>query len=264
MSEDKQFSLEELQQYLLDSSSLNGELARTMCVQASRAIAAFSERSRILTAERDESEARAVALMLFVPDDVRISQIKTLRDAYRTWREWFSVAPDRNIRNTDLERLLALTVAPMNRSRSVLSIHFNRGMSADEMNRLHEHLLHSGASITTLQEAKNRALEMEARAVSLLHLLPAETRCGQVAEVRDLYRAWRASVEGKKAVGPYRVVEGDARPCAHCTQGMLWRIVSGEGEGEIAIGSSWGDEDFAHDICDLMNMAYDAGREVGR
>lgn len=50
--------------------------------------------------------------------------------------------------------------------------------------------------------------------------------------------------------------------CAHCGQGQQWTVVSGQGEEAIEIGTSWGDKEHAEDICDLMNMAYDAGKEA--
>lgn len=57
----------------------------------------------------------------------------------------------------------------------------------------------------------------------------------------------------------YRVVADDSyEPCKHCGSGTWWTIESNEGVG---IGTSWGDAEQANDICDLMNMAYDAGLE---
>src|SRR5438132_51303 len=50
--------------------------------------------------------------------------------------------------------------------------------------------------------------------------------------------------------------------CMHCHQGALYTIVSGEGEDETEIGSAWGDLELTEDICDLMNMAYEAGKEA--
>lgn len=59
----------------------------------------------------------------------------------------------------------------------------------------------------------------------------------------------------------YRVVEDDfSDGCKHCGHGKHWTISSGEGEDEIATGTSWGDRSLADDICDLMNDAYEAGR----
>jgi hypothetical protein len=55
----------------------------------------------------------------------------------------------------------------------------------------------------------------------------------------------------------YRV-EVDTEGCAHCAGNRTWTIVGPDG---VAIGSSWGDEEFAGDVADLMNMAYDAGKE---
>lgn len=51
--------------------------------------------------------------------------------------------------------------------------------------------------------------------------------------------------------------------CPSCIQ---WTIVHTDAEGEEEeIGTSWEGEqgeETAHDICDLMNMAYDAGKEA--
>lgn len=51
--------------------------------------------------------------------------------------------------------------------------------------------------------------------------------------------------------------------CANCQQ---WTVVyDAPGGGPTAIGTSWqGDagKETAEDVCDLMNMAFDAGRET--
>jgi hypothetical protein len=53
--------------------------------------------------------------------------------------------------------------------------------------------------------------------------------------------------------------------CDSCGAGAMWTIVflelTGEAPEEVAIGTSWGDEEMAKDVCDLMNMAYDKGCE---
>lgn len=52
--------------------------------------------------------------------------------------------------------------------------------------------------------------------------------------------------------------------CAHCGAGKMWAIVyveHGQTE-ETEIGQTFGDHGLAEDICDLMNMAYEAGLEV--
>jgi len=59
----------------------------------------------------------------------------------------------------------------------------------------------------------------------------------------------------------YRVAQ-DRGACEHCKRGAYWTIVSGEGDAEIGIGSAWADRELANDICELMNMAFDAGREA--
>ena len=56
---------------------------------------------------------------------------------------------------------------------------------------------------------------------------------------------------------PY-FIEVDVNGCEHCSGGRMWTVV---GPGDIGIGQSWGDEEHAQDIADLMNMAFDAGRE---
>jgi hypothetical protein len=65
----------------------------------------------------------------------------------------------------------------------------------------------------------------------------------------------------------YRIVEDDGLSdergfCAHCGHGKMWTIESGFLGEEIAIGTSWGDQELAQDVCELMNDAYDAGREA--
>jgi hypothetical protein len=52
--------------------------------------------------------------------------------------------------------------------------------------------------------------------------------------------------------------------CSHCGAGKMWAIVYVEhGQTEkTEIGQTFGDKDLADDICDLMNMAYEAGLEV--
>lgn len=56
----------------------------------------------------------------------------------------------------------------------------------------------------------------------------------------------------------YKIVV-DKEGCQHCGGERTWTI---EGPDEVCIGTSWGDEEFASDICDLMNMAFDAGKEA--
>ena len=51
--------------------------------------------------------------------------------------------------------------------------------------------------------------------------------------------------------------------CSHCGAGKMWAIVyveHGDTE-ETEIGQTFGDRHLADDICDLMNMAYEAGLE---
>jgi hypothetical protein len=64
----------------------------------------------------------------------------------------------------------------------------------------------------------------------------------------------------------YRVEEEVRSPadCA-CPQCVLWTIVYDEAGEPVEIGRSWQGplgKEAADDICDLMNMAYDAGREA--
>jgi hypothetical protein len=49
--------------------------------------------------------------------------------------------------------------------------------------------------------------------------------------------------------------------CAHCSAGRYWTICWIEDGEPIEIGQSFGDEELVTDICELMNMAYDAGTE---
>lgn len=61
----------------------------------------------------------------------------------------------------------------------------------------------------------------------------------------------------------YRLVEDDLGTdgCKHCGHGFMWTLESGHGGNEIRIGTSWGDKELAQDICELMNDAYESGRE---
>ena len=62
----------------------------------------------------------------------------------------------------------------------------------------------------------------------------------------------------------YRVdVASGHEGCKECKAGTFWTIVyTAPGDDELTeIGTSWADEELAQDICDLMNMAFDAGVE---
>ena len=60
----------------------------------------------------------------------------------------------------------------------------------------------------------------------------------------------------------YRVALADGGGgCNACGHGQYWSVVWGAGEDECQIGTSWGDKEVAEDICDLMNMAFEAGKE---
>lgn len=71
-----------------------------------------------------------------------------------------------------------------------------------------------------------------------------------------------AEMPSTEQQGHYRVVQDDYCVCNTCHQNTAnWTIVSGAGEAECGVGQSWGDKEIADDICDLMNMAFDAGKE---
>lgn len=61
----------------------------------------------------------------------------------------------------------------------------------------------------------------------------------------------------------YRVdVAADTCGCRFCGAGKMWTVIYTQEDGEIVeIGSAWGDEELVGDICELMNMAFDAGTE---
>jgi hypothetical protein len=61
----------------------------------------------------------------------------------------------------------------------------------------------------------------------------------------------------------YRVEIADGHTgCEKCGWDAMWTVVWTEANGEpCQIGTSWGDKEFAEDVCDLMNMAYEAGKE---
>ena len=46
-----------------------------------------------------------------------------------------------------------------------------------------------------------------------------------------------------------------------CEREPMYTVVSGPKDDPTGIGTSWGCEELAIDVCDLMNMAYDAGQE---
>jgi hypothetical protein len=52
--------------------------------------------------------------------------------------------------------------------------------------------------------------------------------------------------------------------CDRCHAGTFWTIVYREkgSTEDTEIGTAWGDKELAEDICDLMNMAYEAGKEA--
>jgi hypothetical protein len=61
----------------------------------------------------------------------------------------------------------------------------------------------------------------------------------------------------------YRVeVASDQPGCRYCGHGKFWTVIYSEADGDILeVGTAWADRDVAEDICDLMNMAYEAGIE---
>jgi len=63
----------------------------------------------------------------------------------------------------------------------------------------------------------------------------------------------------------YRVDIADGQEgCTHCSAGAFYTVVyTDDDAGDVTeIGTSWADRELAEDICDLMNMAYEAGREA--
>lgn len=57
-------------------------------------------------------------------------------------------------------------------------------------------------------------------------------------------------------------VSADSPGCRFCGAGKYWTVIYTESDGEIVeIGTCWADQELAQDICDLMNMAFDAGTE---
>lgn len=60
----------------------------------------------------------------------------------------------------------------------------------------------------------------------------------------------------------YRVALADGHDgCERCGSNRMWTVISGEGDDAIEIGTSWGDQELAEDVCDLMNMAFREGVE---
>jgi hypothetical protein len=62
----------------------------------------------------------------------------------------------------------------------------------------------------------------------------------------------------------YRVeIAAGHEGCEHCGMGKYWTVVFDDENGEpTEIGTSWGDEELTGDICDLMNMAFEVGKEA--
>ena len=63
----------------------------------------------------------------------------------------------------------------------------------------------------------------------------------------------------------YRVAAGGSDNDCKCQACVFWTIVFVEKGEEIEIGQSWQGvlgKNTAEDICDLMNMAFDAGQET--
>ena len=58
---------------------------------------------------------------------------------------------------------------------------------------------------------------------------------------------------------PYYRVVLDKDGCPRCNNGAYWTICD---EDDVAIGTSWMDREFADDICALMNMAFEDGKEL--
>src|ERR1700691_2555597 len=57
-------------------------------------------------------------------------------------------------------------------------------------------------------------------------------------------------------------VQDGTEGCVTCGHGRLWTVLYTGGDGEeTEIGTSWDDAEAAQDVCDLMNMAYDAGKD---
>lgn len=66
----------------------------------------------------------------------------------------------------------------------------------------------------------------------------------------------------------YRVERraGDTSGCNHCGHDQQWTIVEGHGDDAIEDGTSWGGpegKELAEEICERMNDAFEAGRQVG-
>jgi hypothetical protein len=64
----------------------------------------------------------------------------------------------------------------------------------------------------------------------------------------------------------YRVaLSANHSACTQCGHGSYYTVVYTDRFGEeVEIGTSWGDSEVAEDVCDLMNMAFDAGVESER
>jgi hypothetical protein len=60
----------------------------------------------------------------------------------------------------------------------------------------------------------------------------------------------------------YRVEPSpDHAGCATCSHGQMWDIVHDEDGEPTAESTSWGDKEFVEDLCEMMNDAYQKGRE---
>ena len=57
------------------------------------------------------------------------------------------------------------------------------------------------------------------------------------------------------------VVEKDTDGCKECGVGALWTIVRPDG---VADSTSWEDKEFADELCDKLNDAYERGLRDGK
>lgn len=63
--------------------------------------------------------------------------------------------------------------------------------------------------------------------------------------------------------GPYRVIVSEEHPgCPHCGGGKMWDVVHVEDGEEVAESVTFGDEESAEDLTDVMNRAHHAAAEV--
>lgn len=57
-------------------------------------------------------------------------------------------------------------------------------------------------------------------------------------------------------------VERDEEGCPSCGHDATWQVVHREGTEEVAESTSWEDKEFAEDLAEMLNIAFERGLEA--